>query len=180
MSMSPDGRWLAIISSKGNNTSDWDILIRDVEEKQPPRRFCSSPSLEFDPAFSPDGRWLAYSSDETGRPEVYVRSFPDGLRKWRVSSEGGSYSAWSKDGREIIYQNPARDLIAVPVAPGADFQPGKPVRLFHADLTQQGWTVRRWAVTPDGQRFLINQSIKNPLRGITVTKNWESAIERRL
>ena len=83
--------------------------IRDVEGKQPPRRFCASPSSKFAPMLSPDGRcWLSYSSDETGRQEVDVRSFPDGLRKRRVSSNGGSASAWSKNGRELIYQNPTK------------------------------------------------------------------------
>lgn len=125
---------------------------------------------------SPDGRWLSYSSDETGRQEVYVRSFPDGLRKWRVSSNGGSASVWCKGGQELIYQNPTKDLIAVPVGPGADFQPGKPALLFHADVTEFGWAVHRWTVTPDGQRFLVNQSLKNPLRGFTVTTNWQSAV----
>jgi Tol biopolymer transport system component len=176
MCVSADGRWLVTGSSKGA-TWDWDVLVRDVEGKQPPRPFCVSPSLEFAPMLSPDGRWLSYSSDETGREEVYVRSFPDGLRKWRVSSNGGLTSLWSKNGRELIYQNPTKDLIAVPVAEGADFRPGKPVMLFHADLTYHGWAVHRWAVTADGQRFLINQSLKNTPRGITVTRNWQSAIE---
>jgi serine/threonine protein kinase/Tol biopolymer transport system component len=175
MSASSDGKSLVIISTKGT-TWDWDVMIRDVDGKQPPRRFCGSPSLEFDGILSPDDRWLAYSSDETGRQEVYVRSFPDGLRKWRVSSNGGSASAWSKNGRELIYQNLTNDLIAVPMAPGADFKPGKPALLFHADVTQFGWSVHRWAVTSDGERFLVNQSLKNPLRGFTVTRNWQSAL----
>jgi len=175
MSASTDGKWLVTSSSKGA-TWDWDVLIRDVEGKQRPRPFCGSPSLEFAPALSPDGRWLAYCSDETGRQEVYVRSFPDGLRKWRVSGNGGLTSAWSKNGRELIYQDLTEDLIAVPVAAGNDFRPGKPVSLFHADMTSHGWTVHRWAVTADGQRFLINQALNNPLRGITVIKNWQSAI----
>ena len=175
MCVTSDGKSLVIGSSKGA-TWDWDVLIRDLDGKHAPRRFCASPSLEFAPMLSPDGRWLSYSSDETGREEVYVRSFPDGLRKWRVSSNGGLASAWSKNGRELIYQNPTKDLIAVPVGPGADFQPGKPTLLFHADVTEFGWSVHRWTVTSDGQRFLVNQSLKNPLRGITVTRNWLSAI----
>ena len=108
--------------------------------------------------------------------EIYVRSFPDGLRKWRVSTGGGSTAAWAKGGREIIYQDPVNDLIAVPVSAGADFVSGKPVKLFHANLSEHGWSVRRWAVTADGERFLVNQKFKNRLAGITVTKNWESAI----
>lgn len=178
MSASTDGKWLVTISTKGA-TWDWDIMIRDPEGRQPPHRFCGTPALEFAPMLSPDGRWLAYSSDETGRQEVYVRSFPDGLRKWRVSSDGGLASTWSKKGRELIYQNLTKDLIAVPVTPGVEFQPGKPVLLFHADVTMFGWAVHRWAVTSDGQRFLVNQSLKAPLRGITVTKNWQSVIANR-
>jgi Tol biopolymer transport system component len=175
-SATADGKWLAIQSSKGAAMEDWDILIRDAQGKDPPRRFCGSPSIEFSPSFSPDGRWLAYVSDETGREEVYVRSFPDGLHKWRVSNGGGAFPGWSGNGREIFYVDLVNDLVAVAVSPGPDFRPGKPVTLFHAGLTRSGWPGRRWAVTADGQRFLLNQAIKNPLRGITVTRNWMSAI----
>ena len=175
MSISPDGKWLVTSSSKGS-TWDWDVLIRDIQGKEPPRPFCASPSLEFAPTISPDGKWLAYCSDETGRPEIYVRSFPDGLRKWRVSSNGGTTAAWTKYGRELIYQTYVNDLIALPVAPGNDFLPGKPVKLFHANVSEYGWSVRRWAVTADGERFLVNQKFKNRLPGITVTRNWQSSV----
>ena len=178
MGVSADGRWLAITTSVGT-TQDWNILIRDTEGRDPPRPFCTSPAEEFSAAFSPDGRWLAYSSDETGRREIYVRSFPDGVRKWRVSSAGGTVAQWAKGGREILYQNPNSDLLAVPVTPGAEFRPGKPVTLFHADLATYGWGVHRWVVTADGQRFLLNLAIKNPSPGFTVTKNWEAAVGNR-
>jgi Tol biopolymer transport system component len=175
MGVSADGKWLATVTSVGAS-QDWNILIRDAQGKEPPRPFCTSPAFEFSAAFSPDGRWLAYSSDETGRSEIYVRSFPDGVRKWRVSSAGGIAPQWAKGGREILYQSPNNDLLAVPVIPGAEFQPGKPVTLFHADLTEYGWGVNRWAVTADGQRFLLNLAIKNPSPGFTVTKNWDAAV----
>ena len=178
MSVSTDGKWLVTSSTKGT-TWDWDVIDPRRRGKQSPRRFCGSPSLEFAPMLSPDGRWLAYSSDETGRDEVYVRSFPDGLRKWRVSSDGGSASVWSKNGRELIYQNPTNDLIAVPVAPGVDFRPAEAEALpaTMRTCTELGWAVHRWTVTSRWrQRFLVNQSLKNPLRGFTVTKNWQSAI----
>ena len=136
------------------------------------------PSFSFH-TFALDGRWLAYSSEETGRSEVYVRSFPDGVRKWRVSTAGGVAPHWAKGGREILYQSTSSDLLAVPVMPGAEFRPGKPVTLFHADLSTYGWGVNRWAVTADGQRFLLNLAIKNPFTGFTVTKNWEAAIGSR-
>jgi Tol biopolymer transport system component len=178
-SVSPDGKWVAVQSSKGTAMNDWDILIRDTAGKEPPRRFCTSNNVEFSPEFSPDGRWIAYASDETGREEVYVRRFPDGLDKVRVSNNGGSFPGWRKDGREMYYVDLVNDLVAVPILPGPEFRPGKPVTLFHTYLTKVGWPGRRWAVTADGQRFLLNESLKNPLRGITVTRNWQSAIANR-
>jgi Tol biopolymer transport system component len=178
-SASADGKWLASMESVGPLIQDWNIVIRDTRGKETPRPFCASPAIEFSAAFSPDGRWLAYTSYETGRGEIYVRSFPDGVRKWRISNAGGDAPHWSKGGRELLYQNPSNDLLAVPVTPGSEFQPGKPVTLFHADLTSYGWSVNRWAVTADGQRFLLNLAIKNPSPGFTVTKNWEAALGSR-
>jgi Tol biopolymer transport system component len=174
--VSADGKWLASISSVGPSMDDWNILIRDTGGKEPPRPFCTSPAIESGADFSADGRWLAYCSQETGQSEIYVRSFPDGIRKWRVSSAGGFAPHWARGGRELLYQSPNSDLLAVPVTPGPEFQPGKAVTLFHADLTSYGWAVHRWAVTADGQRFLLNLSIKTPGSGFTVTRNWEAAV----
>jgi Tol biopolymer transport system component len=177
--VSADGKWLAVTGSVGPSAVDWNILIRDTAGKLPPRPFCTSPAVEFSAAFSPDGRWLAYSSDETGRNEIYVRSFPDGIHKWQVSSAGGVAAWWAKGGREILYQSPNDDILSVSVMPGAEFRPGKPILLFHADLATNGWGVHRWAVSADGRRFLLNLAIKNSSAGFSVTKNWEAGIATR-
>lgn len=176
LAVSSDGKWLATASSVGATMEDWNIQIRDTQGKAPPRPLCASPAPEYGAAFSPDGRWLAYGSYETGQSEIYVLSFPDGLHKWRVSNAGGIAPHWARDGREILYRSPVGDIVSVPVAAGADFRPGKPVALFHADVSSYGWGDNRWAVTADGQRFLLNLSIKNPSPGFMVTKNWAAAV----
>jgi len=104
---------------------------------------------ETDPRFSPDGKWLAYASDETGRREVYVQSFPTGSGKWQISTAGGSDPRWRKDGRELFYKS-GRVLMSVPVSAGASFEAGAPAVLFD---TKSGAHV--YAVEPTGERFLI-------------------------
>jgi serine/threonine-protein kinase len=82
---------------------------------------------------SPDGHWLAYTTDESGRSEVFVRSFPDLERRWQVSTSGGSSPHWRADGREIVYESGAgRDRVeyAVAFVPGAAHPVGGPERLF--------------------------------------------------
>ena len=70
--------------------------------------FLNSPFAEREPVFSPDGRWLAYTSDETGRPEVYVRPFPGAGGKWQISTTGGTVPTWSPTKRELLYKSGAQ------------------------------------------------------------------------
>ena len=85
---------------------------------------------------SPDGRWLAYVSDESGRYEVYVQSFPGGGGKRQVSTGGGIGPRWRGDGKELFYHAPDGKLMAVPVKSGASFEAGAPVALFEF---RAGW-----------------------------------------
>jgi eukaryotic-like serine/threonine-protein kinase len=72
-----------------------------------PQLFLQTAFNESGAQFSPDGRWIAYASDESGRSEVYVRSFPDTNRKWQVSATGGDEPMWSRDSRELFYRESA-------------------------------------------------------------------------
>ena len=87
---------------------------------------------EFDARFSPDGRWIAYVSEETGRPEVYVRSFPTAANKFAVSAGGGAEPRWRRDGRELFFMAPDRSVMSVPLRVAATFESGVPQRLFQA------------------------------------------------
>jgi serine/threonine-protein kinase len=109
---------------------------------------------EFDPALSLNGRWLAYTSNESGRPEVYVVPFPNtGDARWPVSTDGGFLPLWAHSGRELFYRSEARELVVVEVLPGETFAMGERQVLF-ALTTGYDWT-DQYDVTPDDQRFVM-------------------------
>src|SRR5205807_2272753 len=101
-----------------------------------PVKFLQTDFIETQAQFSPDGRWVSYVSNESGMFEVYVRPFPNGPGKWRVSNSGGFEPRWRSDGKELFYLTQSgptrRQLIAVPVqpAPPTSFTIGLPQKLF--------------------------------------------------
>ena len=82
-----------------------DVSDPDHPKPGKPEPFLRTPSNERYPAVSPDGRWIAYESDESGRDEVYVRPFPGPGGKWQISNAGGSLPVWSRNGRELFFEN---------------------------------------------------------------------------
>jgi len=81
--------------------------------------------------FSPDGKWVAYASNETGKWEIYVTSFPDARGKWQVSTGGGGEQPrWRGDGKELVYLSSDGKVMAAPVTAGANFDAGTPGRAF--------------------------------------------------
>ena len=110
---------------------------------------------ETSPAVSPDGRWLAYASDESGRPEVHLRPFPntsDG--KWLVSTDGGQEPVWAHSGRELFYKG-SGNLMVVEVLPGATFVTGERGVLFSTEGFRSATQHQAYDVTPDDQRFVM-------------------------
>jgi len=100
---------------------------------------------------------MAYAADDSGVSEVFVESVPTGRGKWQVSIHGGADPVWRHDGRELFYMDLSRGKIfAVPVHVGASFEAGTPKELFAAHTTGIPYIRRHYAVTPDGQRFLVN------------------------
>ncbi|MEY4855442.1 MAG: hypothetical protein RLZZ97_272, partial [Gemmatimonadota bacterium] len=114
---------------------------------------------ETSPALSPDGRWLAYTSDESGRNEVYVRPYPNvDAGRWQVSQAGGSSPHWSHTGRELFYENGAKALVATTVVPSVTFTVGAQVTLFNTSgFAGTGGAVNylHYDVAPDDQRFVF-------------------------
>lgn len=121
-------------------------------------------------SISPDGRWLAYTSDASGRDEIYVTSFPDSRRRWQLSSAGGRHPQWRADGSELYYLD-GEALMAVSVTTGPDFTHGTPAMLFWAERLSDGFAASR-----DGKRFLTLRTDHDKSddrgRGITVVQNW--------
>jgi serine/threonine-protein kinase len=160
---SPDGKWLVVRrAASGVNSGARDILaIRPGVDSVAVPLVASPSFLEQGPALSRDGRWLAYSSNETGRHEIFVRPFPDvGSGRWQVSSGGGITPVWAHNGRELFYVDPTtRELKAAAFATTATtFQPSRPSTLFEIPrgvLFNQFGNQEMFDVAPGDQRFLM-------------------------
>jgi eukaryotic-like serine/threonine-protein kinase len=124
--------------------------------------------------FSPDGRWLAYHSSESGTPEVYVVPYPTASRRWQVSSLGGTLPRWRADSKEIFYASRDNRLMAVAAeARDGGLDVGTPRALFEArPVGPRAF----YAVSPDGQRFLVNTLQGDGPASITLVQNWSGAL----
>jgi Tol biopolymer transport system component len=131
----------------------------------------ATPFDEFTPRLSPDGRWLAYSSDESGRREVYVRPFPNaGTTKWQVSTAGGAEPIWSRSGQELFYKS-SGELVAAAVLPGATFGVGERQVLFSIAGYESHVAKRTYDLTPDGRRFVMVRLAATPRAELIVVEN---------
>jgi Tol biopolymer transport system component len=137
-----------------------------------------TPFEERDGQLSPDGRWVAYTSNASGRPEVYVQAFPEAAERWQVSTGGGSQPRWRGDGAELFYVAAGGMMTAVSFAVNATAaspSTGTPIALFPARIVSaQGGLLRhQYAVTADGQRFLLNAVAEDAANApVTVVANW--------
>src|SRR5262249_35083715 len=127
-SWSPDGRLLIYEAISPKTGRDVWILRLGAGGAASP--LLQTPFNESQARFPPDGRFFAYVSDESGRSEVYVQTFPLSTAKWQVSAEGGSQPLWRRDGKEMFYIAPDGQLMAVPVSTGVAFEAGTPKPLF--------------------------------------------------
>jgi Tol biopolymer transport system component len=172
---SPDGR--QIIFSAASLGSGTDLWVLPLGDRERPSKLIGSPADEMHGNFSPDGRLVAYTTNESGRFEVYVETFPRSDRKWPVSTNGGYQPRWRADGREIYYLSNDRQLMAVAVGTGPSF--GIPKALFES-RTAGVVTANRTQYVPsrDGQRFLVNMSTDTPVSPITVVFNWTATLKK--
>ena len=147
----------------------------------------SSPGKEEGQAqISPDGGWMAYVSDVSGSPQVFVRPFPHGAGRWLISTAGGFEPKWRGDGRELFYLASDQMLMAVDVESGATFAAGQPHPLFRTNLMgaylgspfPNGRVRNEYAVTPDGQRFLIDQPVGGTSAyAIRIVTDWQALLQ---
>jgi eukaryotic-like serine/threonine-protein kinase len=166
---SPDGRHLLI---SARPSSDYDLWLLSLAGDEKPMSFLSAPGEQWHGNFSPDGRLVAYSSNESGRFEVHVQTFPLTDRQWTVSTTGGYEPRWRADGREMYYLTMDQKLMAVGVGPGPAF--GAPTELFQARVAGGVSSLRtHYVPSRDGQRFLINTPTGDAaMVPITVVLNW--------
>jgi hypothetical protein len=121
---------------------------------------------------------MAYSSAESGTVETFVQTFPVSGGKWQISSAGGAYPRWRRDGKELYYIAPDNTVMAVEVATGSQFSAGTPKPLFRAPvkLMDIGF---QYDVSADGNRFLINTLEEDQqATSITVVQNWTAELKK--
>jgi Tol biopolymer transport system component len=179
-SWSPDGGTL--LYGTRDPQTDLDIWARSIGDDG--RRFPVVRSRLADDLgqFSPDGRWVAYQSNRSGRPEIYVQSFPSPSTVVPVSTHGGVQPRWAPDGRELFYLSAEGEMMSVPIAPtGTTLAAGEPMPLFQARVVESGNTLARespqYAVAPDG-RFLLVSPVGDPVvPSIVIVLNWDSAMK---
>ena len=155
-----------------------DLWILSPDGKTSPLRV--TPFNETQGQFSPgpEGgpRWVAFASDESGRSEIYVQSYPGGANRIPVSTTGGILPKWSRDGRELFYVT--GDAV-VAVAMQADGSVGTPRRLFDRSNFLFNHRFHSYGVSPDGKRFLMIQRDPGSVpRQLNVILNWSDAVER--
>jgi serine/threonine-protein kinase len=166
--ISHDGKYLLLRQNVG--TGQYDLLSLALDSGATPTPWLASPSLERAPTFSPDDRWVAYSSDESGREEIYVRPFPGPGGRVPVSVGGGTEPAWSTDGHELYYRS-GDSLLAVRVESRAAFRVVSPPRaILRGDYYAYPWA-RQYDVNPDGRHFLFLR-FDTPVTDLTVVVNW--------
>jgi eukaryotic-like serine/threonine-protein kinase len=188
-SWTPDGKELLFTrgyASLGGNT---DVYAVSIDQPDKLRPILATPADERFPELSPDGKWLAYTSNDAGRPELYVQPYPGPGMRVTITSGGAADPAWSKKGNELFYRL-GNQIMAVPfTVAGESFRPGKPVALFEQGSLGSGTTVRAtYDVAADG-RFLLNQPIPDAAQersrrmapvSLRFVLNWTQGIQQLL
>jgi eukaryotic-like serine/threonine-protein kinase len=198
MSWSPDGKRLVFWVQDPKNAGDLWVLPLDGDKK--PEPLIATPYNESHAQISPDGRWIAYTSNSTGgRNEVYVRPFPSGSGVYQVSTNGGDWPRWNRDGKELIFHalGGGAFVAAILSAPingtGAALEATEPkevVRTAVLNLPHSGGDYHTYSLSPDGKRLLVFQYVgavgtgatlalgPDPTFGLVAALNWSAGLKK--
>jgi len=176
---SRDGRFIIYRQTDPETRLDVCVLPEPGSGKEKAFPVVWTKANETMGTLSPNGRWLAYASDESGRYEIYVQRFPGGGGKRQVSKGGGNFPRWHGDGRELFYYTRDGKLMASPVRSGERFEVGAAVSIFEFRAGSITFSFAPYAVTADGQRFLINAVVDaEPNAPLTVVVNWAAEVKK--
>jgi len=170
-SWTPDGKTL--VYHPEGLAHIWVLPVTGSDSK--PRPFSETSFHESEAQVSPDARWVAYTSDESGKSQVYARPFPGPGGKSSISIAGGQEPRWSRDGRELFYRDAGTNqLMAVDIQTNPAFRAGQPRALFEL-------RTGNWDAAPDGKRFLV---VKEPETAASEAKmqavvNWFEELRQK-
>lgn len=178
-SWSADGQVLAV---QEYNAGNGGLYFLPKQDDATIELFLDSAFEEREARFAPDSRWIAYRSDESGRDEVYVRSYPDGSGRQQISTNGGAQPMWNPKGGELFYKEGDR-MMVVDVQTGETFRASKPRLLFESRFPERSpGDPARYAVTPDGERFIVTVPAEDASATfrIQVVVNWFDELRERV
>ena len=187
-SWSGDGKTLVFMENNSGTTID--IGAGSMEGDHTKKLLLHEKQREADPQISPDGRWMAYSSDESGRYEVYVRPFPEvNGGRWQVSTNGGLWPLWSHDGRELFYRSQDAFMqVSVKTEPAFSLETPKVLFQGAYSYVASGRMIGNWDISPDGRRFLLlkppesasEAPVEEGPRKINIVLNWFEELKERV
>jgi len=142
---------------------------------------------ESNPAFSPDGKWLAFTTDESGRPELYMQAFQKSDSpslvgpRYLVSSTGAQAVRWRRDGNELFYLDLAGRIqaISTKLSPRPEFGPSKMLFSIATEARASIHSVLGFDVSADGQRFVIPTVSSAEGPSLVMVQNWEALLPRK-
>jgi eukaryotic-like serine/threonine-protein kinase len=174
--ISPDSRSLLVQSIVDNG---WDVLRVALDSTHAVHPFSASKSQDVTPRFSPDGRWAAICTNESGRLEVYVRSYPEPTVKAQISVGGGTAPVWSADGSRLYY-------ITGSAVMEARLATGASVRVLARDTAfarlgsgTASFTQANFDISRDGSRMVMPVSQSDAYQ-LVVVPNWRSEFRERM
>jgi Tol biopolymer transport system component len=173
-----DGRFVLFHTVQAGPTKA-DVWLLPMQGDRKPVSFLQTEFAEFDARLSPDGKWITYTSNESGRFEIYVRRFTAGAArgaKWLISTHGGRWPAWRRDGKEMFYFGLDGKIMAVPVSARGEstnttFVPGVPKALFDTGKWQCP-SATPFIPAADGQRFLVIALTDDKPQSVNVVVDW--------
>ena len=153
-----------------------DLWLHSPDGASHSSAFVATPQTENSPSFSPDGRFIVYSSDLTGRWEIYVRPFASREPEEKVSRDGGWFPRWRSPG-EIVFLSLDGTMMSARVSIGKTIQVQTVEPLFRTSLTELGRIQKPYDVSKDGQRFLIPVAPAGS-ESLTVVTNWTARLSK--
>jgi WD40 repeat protein len=176
ISVSPNGALAVVGTSYGTG---FNLVTRNLNGDTTMKPLAATEAMELAPRLSPDGRWLAYSSDESGRQEVYVQPFPGPGRRVRVSDGFGEQPVWSRDGR-LFYRAGAALMVAQVSLSGDIASVTSRQKLFDGDFFGAGEFASTYDVLPDGRHFLMARRTGAATGQLIAWVDWLGDVERKL
>jgi dipeptidyl aminopeptidase/acylaminoacyl peptidase len=172
-----DGKWLVMRTDEPEGGGN--IYARQVGGDTALVPIVTGKDLSVQIALSPDGRWLAYTGNESGRPEVYVTSFPDLKVKRLISRDGGTEPRWANSGRELFFKSGGQ-FVVVDVTPGPSFASSIPRPLFPVAGFRSARNRPQYDISPDDRRFLMIHELGGDTPSeVVYVENWFQELEAK-